>query len=55
MHAKRDGKAQVERNNYSTYSMDNNPIIPDWKIVFPKASSTVCLHTTIYAWTLTLA
>jgi hypothetical protein len=36
MHAKRKGKALVKRNDYTTYSMDNVPIIPDWKIVFPK-------------------
>jgi hypothetical protein len=36
MRAKREGKALVERNDYTTYSMDDVSIIPDWKIVFPK-------------------
>ena len=36
MHAKHEGNALVECNDYTTYSMDNVPIIPDWKIVFPK-------------------
>ncbi len=36
MHAKREGKALVECNDYNTYTMDDAPIIPDWKISFPK-------------------
>ena len=36
MHAKREGKALVEGNNYITYTMADVPIIPDWKISFPK-------------------
>ncbi len=31
MHAKRKGKALVEHNNYSTFTMADVPIIPDWK------------------------
>jgi hypothetical protein len=30
------GKALVERNNYKTYTMDDVPDFPHYKIVFPK-------------------
>ena len=36
MRAKREGKALVELNDYITYTMADVPIIPDWKISFPK-------------------
>ena len=36
MRTKREGKALVECNDYNTYTMDDVPIIPDWKISFPK-------------------
>ena len=36
MHAKREGKALVECNDSITYTMADVPIIPDWKISFPK-------------------
>ena len=36
MHAKRKGKTVVECNDYSTYTMANMPIIPDWKISIAK-------------------
>jgi hypothetical protein len=36
MRAKREAKALVEMNDYATYSMVDVPIIPDFKIIFPK-------------------
>jgi hypothetical protein len=36
MRAKREGKALVERNTYESYTMDDVPPIPNFKIVFPK-------------------
>jgi hypothetical protein len=36
MQANCKGKALVERNDNATYTMDNVPDIPNYKIVFPK-------------------
>ena len=36
MRAKREGKALVERNTYKSYTMDDVPPIPNYKITFAK-------------------
>ena len=36
MRAKREGKALVERNTYESYTMDDVPPIPNYKITFAK-------------------
>jgi hypothetical protein len=55
MHASHKGKALVERNDYTSYSMNNVPIIPDFKIIFPKGKFMESVHITTYARTPTLA
>jgi hypothetical protein len=36
MQAKREGRALVMQNNYMTYTMENVPPLPDYKVVMPK-------------------
>ncbi len=36
MQAKHEGKALVVQNNYMTYTMENVPPLPDYKVVLPK-------------------
>jgi hypothetical protein len=36
MRSKREAKALVERNDYATYTMDNVPPLPDYKVILPK-------------------
>jgi hypothetical protein len=36
MRAKREGRALVVQNNYMTYTMENVPPLPDYKVVLPK-------------------
>ncbi len=38
MRAKRKGKALVERNDYVTYTMDDVPPLPDYKVILPKSN-----------------
>jgi hypothetical protein len=38
MWAKCEGKALVERNNYATYTMDDVPPLPDYKVILPKGN-----------------
>jgi hypothetical protein len=38
MQAKHEGKALVERNNYATYTMDDVPPLPDYKVILPKGN-----------------
>ena len=37
MWSKLETKALVERNDYATYTMDNVPPLPDYKVILPKA------------------
>jgi hypothetical protein len=36
MRSKRKAKALVERNDYATYTMDDVPPLPDYKVILPK-------------------
>ena len=36
MRSKREGKALVERNDYATYTMDDVPPLPDYKVILSK-------------------
>ena len=36
MRSKREAKALVERNDYATYTMDDVPPLPDYKVILPK-------------------
>ncbi len=38
MRAKRKGKALVERNDYATYTMDDVPPLPDYKVILSKGN-----------------
>jgi len=49
MRSKHEAKALVERNDYATYTMDNVPPLPDYKVILPKGA-----HTTTSAQILTL-
>jgi hypothetical protein len=38
MQAKREAKALVECNDYATYTMDNVPPLPDYKVILPRGN-----------------
>ena len=38
MRSKHEAKALVERNDYATYTMDNVPPLPDYKVILPKGN-----------------
>ena len=40
MRSKREAKALVERNDYATYTMDNVPPLPDYKVILPRYAHT---------------
>ncbi len=45
MRTKRDGRALVVQNNYMTYTMENVPPLPHYKVVLPKGQfNGICAH-----------
>jgi hypothetical protein len=45
MRAKLDGRVLVVQNNYMTYTMENVPPLPDYKVVLPKGQfNGICAH-----------
>jgi hypothetical protein len=45
MRAQREGRALVMQNDYMTYTMENVPPLPDYKVVLPKGQfNGICAH-----------
>ena len=44
MRKKCEAKALVERNDYVTYTMDDVPPLPDYKVILPKGKINVLLE-----------
>ena len=44
----------VERNDYATYTMDDVPPLPDYKVILPKGKFNGYAHSTTSARILTL-
>jgi hypothetical protein len=45
MWAKHEAKALVERNDYASYTMDDVPPLPDYKVILPRGNfNGLCAH-----------